>query len=41
MNRCISAPRVSAEIDSDTVIITGAFTEEEAKSFAEIINVAL
>lgn len=41
MNSCISAPRVSAEIDSDTVIITGAFTEEEAKSFAEIINVAL
>lgn len=34
----ISAPRVVEKIDSDTVIITGNFTEESAKGMALLLN---
>lgn len=34
----ISAPRVQAEIDSDTCIISGMFTKEAATELANIIN---
>jgi len=34
----ISAPQVAETIDSDSVIISGSFTEESANSLADIIN---
>ena len=37
-NSVISSPRVVEKIDSDTVIITGNFTEKSAKEFALLLN---
>lgn len=39
-NSIISMPRVMAEIDSESVLITGSFTEESAKTLEDVINLA-